>query len=598
MNLLIAYLRPYKGRIALAIGLAVVNQVFSLLDPQIFRIIVDKYAANIATMPRAEFIQGVILMVLAFIGVAMVSRIAKNFQDYYVNVVSQSVGARMYADGIAHSLRLPFRAFEDQQSGAVLQQLQKARSDSRDMIGQSINTVFISAITILIVLVYSIFVHWSITVSLLILAPVLGLLVSKLGRRIKNVQTRIFGETNSLAGSTTESLRNIELIKSLGLETQEIDRLNGSNQKILDLELAKVKTVRMLMFFQGTAINFFRALFLLQMLILVYFKYITLGEFFTMMFYSFAIFSPLTEFGNVITKYAETRSSLENVEKILAAEPAPTNPGGAVPDGIESLEFEGVTYHHPGAREAALTDVSFAARSGESIAFVGPSGAGKSTLIKLLLGLYETEAGHIRFNGLDAGEINFDLLRTRVGFVPQSIELFAGTIRDNLKFVRQEATDADCMEALEAAQLRGLLERTRDGLDTRIGEGGLKLSGGERQRLAIARALLRKPDLLIFDEATSSLDTETEKEITRTIDGIISTRPSFVTIMIAHRLSTIAGADRIVVLRKGRVVEQGTHAELLRKRGLYQTLWKQQGLERDDEDGRGTAPGRAVPAAS
>jgi ATP-binding cassette subfamily B protein len=583
MKILLSYLRPHKGMIVLAIILAVINQVFSLLDPQIFRIIVDKYASHIARIPRAEFISGVGVLILAFVGVAMVSRLAKNFQDYYVNVVSQSVGASMYADGIAHSLRLPYRAFEDQQSGAVLQQLQKARTDSRDMIGQSINTVFISSLTLLLVLGYSFSVHWSIGVALLILAPILTVLVSSLGRRIKQVQGRIFGETNALAGSTTESLRNIELIKSLGLETQEIDRLNATNQKILDLELAKVKTVRVLMFFQGTAINFFRALFLLQMLILVYLTLITLGEFFSLLFYSFAIFSPLGEIGAVITKYQETRASLENVARILAQEPAPSNPGGAVPDGVESLEFSGVTYRHPGAREYALSDVSFAARSGESVAFVGPSGAGKSTLIKLLLGLYQPNAGRILFNGVDSRDVNYDLLRTHVGFVPQAIELFAGTIRDNLRFVRQEASDEECMASLEAAQLRGLLERSRDGLDTRIGEGGLKLSGGERQRLAIARALLRKPHLLIFDEATSSLDTETEKEITRTIDGIIATRPSFVTLLIAHRLSTVASADRIVVLAKGRVVEQGSHLELLRTQGLYYTLWKQQGLESDEQ---------------
>ncbi len=582
MKLLFSYLRPYKAMIALAVGLAVVNQVFSLLDPQIFRIIVDRYATNFSSIPRAEFIRGVGLMILAFIGVAMVSRIAKNFQDYYVNVASQSVGAALYSDGIAHSLRLPYRAFEDQQSGAVLQQLQKARSDSRDMIAQSVNTIFLSSLTLLLVVAYSFVVHWSIGVALLVLSPVLAFLVSSLGRRIKRVQARIFGETNALAGSTTESLRNIELIKSLGLETQEIERLNATNAKILDLELAKVKTVRVLMFFQGTAINLFRALFLLQMLILLYMRLITLGEFFSLFFYSFAIFSPLGEIGNVITKYQETRASLENVQRILAQKPAPTNPGGAVPDGIESLEFSRVSYHHPGAREAALLDVTFTAHSGESVAFVGPSGAGKSTLIKCLLGLYQPDSGQILFNGVDSKEVNYDLLRTRVGFVPQSIELFAGTIRDNLRFARADATDAECRESLEAARLASLLDRSRQGLDTRLGEGGLKLSGGERQRLAIARALLRKPDLLIFDEATSSLDTETEKEITHTIEGIIRTRPSFVTLLIAHRLSTVARADRIVVLKKGRVVEQGGHLELLRKKGLYYTLWKQQGLERDE----------------
>jgi ATP-binding cassette subfamily B protein len=583
MKLLFSYLRPYRGMVVLAIVLAVINQVFSLLDPQIFRIITDRYAMHIDTLSRTDFIRGVALLILAFIGVAMVSRIAKNFQDYYINVVSQSVGASMYADGIAHSLRLPFRAFEDQQSGAVLTQLQKARTDSRDMISQSVNTVFISSLTFLLVLGYSFFVHWSIGVTLIIMAPVLAFLLSILGRRIKQVQTRIFGETNALAGSTTESLRNIELIKSLGLETQEIDRLNATNRMILGLELAKVKTVRMLMFFQGTAINLFRAAFILQMLILLYYRLISIGEFLSMFLYSFFLFSPLGEIGNVVTKYAETRASLANVERILAQEPAPANPGGAVPDGIESLEFAEVSYRHPGAREHALQDVSFSAHSGESIAFVGPSGAGKSTLIKLLLGLYRPDSGRIVFNGVESQDINYDLLRKRVGFVPQSIELFAGTIRDNLRFVRQEATDEECIASLDAAQLSGLLERSRQGLETRIGEGGLKLSGGERQRLAIARALLRRPDLLIFDEATSSLDTETEKEITRTIDGIIKTRPSFVTLLIAHRLSTVAGADRIVVLRKGRVVEQGSHLELLHKKGLYYTLWRQQGLERDEQ---------------
>jgi ATP-binding cassette, subfamily B, bacterial len=586
MKLLLSYLRPYRGMVVLAIVLAVVNQVFSLLDPQIFRIITDRYAMHIDTISRPDFIRGVALLILAFIAVAMVSRIAKNFQDYYINVVSQSVGASMYADGIAHSLRLPYRAFEDQQSGAVLQQLQKARTDSRDMIAQSVNTVFISSLTFLLVFGYSFFVHWSIAVTLLVMAPVLAFLLSMLGRRIKQVQTRIFAETNALAGSTTESLRNIELIKSLGLETQEIDRLNATNRMILGLELAKVKTVRMLMFLQGTAINLFRAAFILQMLILLYFKLVSVGEFLSLFLYSFFLFSPLGEIGNVITKYAETRASLENVQRILLQEPAPVNPGGAVPDGIESLEFEEVTYRHPGAREPALQDVSFSAHSGESIAFVGPSGAGKSTLIKLLLGLYSPDSGRIVWNGVESQDINYDLLRTRVGFVPQSIELFAGTIRDNLRFVRQEATDSECMASLEAAQLKGLLERSRQGLETRIGEGGLKLSGGERQRLAIARALLRKPDLLIFDEATSSLDTETEKEITRTIDGIIKTRPSFVTLIIAHRLSTVAGADRIVVLKKGRVVEQGSHLELMRKKGLYYNLWRQQGLERDEQEHR------------
>ena len=583
MKVLLRYLKPYRGMIVLAIILAAVNQGFSLLDPQIFRIIVDQYAAKIGSLPpipASDFARGVGLLILAFIGVAMVSRIAKNFQDYFVNVVAQSTSARIYADGLRHSLKLPFRVFEDQQSGAVLQQLEKARNDSRDLVTQFVNTLFISSITLLIVVGYSFSLHWSIGAALCIMAPMLALITSMLSRRIKQVQKKIFRETTSLAGSTTESLRNIELIKSLGLENQEIDRLNGTNSRILDLELQKVKTIRVLMFFQGTAINFFRAALILQMLALAYLRIISLGEFFSLLMYSFFIFSPLGELGGVISKYQETRASLENFAGIMAQKPADTNPSGMAPDGIASIGFSRVSFRHPQARERAIHDVSFEARAGECVAFVGPSGAGKSTLVKLLLGLYAADEGRVLFNGSDATTMNYDALRSRVGFVPQSIELFAGTIRDNLLFVRPEATDAECLHALEAAQLAGLLEKSRDNLDTRIGEGGLKLSGGERQRLAIARALLRNPDILIFDEATSSLDSETEKEIVRTINGIIGARPSFITILIAHRLSTVAHADRIIVLSRGKVAEQGAHLELLRKKGLYYTLWKHQSSER------------------
>ncbi len=593
MKVLLRYLKPYRRMIVLAILLAAVNQGFSLLDPQIFRIIVDQYAAKIGGLPpipAADFARGVGLLILAFIGVAMVSRVAKNFQDYFVNVVAQSTSARIYADGLRHSLKLPFRVFEDQQSGAVLQQLEKARNDSKDLVTQFVNTLFISSITLLIVVGYSFSLHWSIGAALCIMAPVLALITSSLSRRIKQVQKKIFRETTALAGSTTESLRNIELIKSLGLENQEIDRLNGTNSRILGLELQKVKTIRVLMFFQGTAINFFRAALILQMLALAYFRIISLGEFFSLLMYSFFIFSPLGELGGVISKYQETRASLDNFARIMAQKPADTNPAGLAPAGIASIGFSRVSFRHPQARERAIQDVSFEASAGECVAFVGPSGAGKSTLVKLLLGLYTPDEGRVLFNGSEAAIMNYDALRSRVGFVPQSIELFAGSIRDNLLFVRPGATDADCLRALEAAQLAGLLEKSRDNLDTRIGEGGLKLSGGERQRLAIARALLRNPDILIFDEATSSLDSETEKEIVRTINGIIGARPSFITILIAHRLSTVAHADRIIVLSRGKVVEQGAHLELLRKKGLYYTLWKHQSSERLETAAAGVLP--------
>lgn len=246
---------------------------------------------------------------------------------------------------------------------------------------------------------------------------------------------------------------------------------------------------------------------------------------------------------------------------------------------IETLSFKGVVFKHQTASQNAINHISFDVGIGETIAFVGPSGSGKSTLMKLLVGLYRPKEGKILYNGLDETKLRFDDLRNQIGFVTQDTNLFSGTIRENLIFVNPAAREEDLMDALTKASCQNLLLRAEKGLETMIGEGGLKLSGGEKQRISIARALLRKPKLLLFDEATSALDSITEEEITDTIRDI-STQGEQITILIAHRLSTIMHADRIYVLEKGSVIETGTHESLLAEKGLYFAMWRQQIGER------------------
>ncbi len=258
-------------------------------------------------------------------------------------------------------------------------------------------------------------------------------------------------------------------------------------------------------------------------------------------------------------------------------EPVPTN---AKEIGkITSLTFNDVTFGYASATKEALQNISFQVRSGETIAFVGPSGAGKTSLVKLLVGLYEPKGGAVEYNGINNKDLNLNKLRTQFGFVTQDTQLFAGSIRENLLFVNPNATEAECLDALQKSAANSLLERADKGIDTVIGEGGVKVSGGEKQRLSIARALLRKPSILIFDEATSSLDSLTEEEISKTIRSI-SKEDSHITILIAHRLSTIMHADRIYVLEKGLITESGPHQELLDKKGLYFAMWRQQIGER------------------
>jgi ATP-binding cassette subfamily B protein len=246
---------------------------------------------------------------------------------------------------------------------------------------------------------------------------------------------------------------------------------------------------------------------------------------------------------------------------------------------IKELEFVNVRFKHQTAQQHALDDISFDVKTGETIAFVGPSGSGKTTLVKLLVGLYRPQEGEILYNGVHGHDIDFDTLRTQIGFVTQDTQLFAGTIKENLLFVNPEAKEEEIWDVLNKAACQNLLARADNGIETLIGEGGIKVSGGEKQRLSIARALLRHPKLLIFDEATSSLDSITEEEVTSTIRSISSQREQ-ITILIAHRLSTIMHADRIYVLEKGTVVETGTHESLLSEKGLYYAMWRQQIGER------------------
>jgi len=579
MGLLLDYLKKHKWIVALALLLAGINIGFSLLDPYITGRILDRFINQKDKLTYNQYLWGSLGLIGLAIGAAMVSRIAKNFQDYFTSVIVQKVGAKMYADGLQHSLKLPYQVFEDQRSGETLGILQKVRLDSEKFITAFISILFVSLIGMIFVIVYSVSVSYKVTLVYFSAIPIISFVSWFLSRKIKTIQRAIVGETTALAGSTTESLRNIELVKSLGLADQEIERLNKTTYKILGLELKKVKYVRSMSFVQGTTVNLVRSTMVLVLLLLIFDNTISAGQYFSFLFYSFFLFGPLQELGNVILTWREAEVSLGNFKKILSTpiDKKPENPTSI--QKIKDLTFSGVGFKHQTANRNALENISFKTHNGQTIAFVGPSGSGKTTLVKLLVGLYPPKEGEILYNGISSNEIDLDALREKIGFVTQDTQLFSGTIRENLLFVNPAATDEQCYQVLNQAACQTLLARADKGLDSLIGEGGVKVSGGEKQRLSIARALLRQPDILVFDEATSSLDSITEEEITKTIRSV-SDLTDHITILIAHRLSTIKHADRIYVLEKGHIIEQGKHEELIAQNGLYQAMWRQQIGER------------------
>lgn len=602
MKILLRYLKPHKWLVILVMTLAAVNIGFSLFDPIIFGKLIN--LANLHQVKPApdqhftwhdylfiklnfinkngkkDHLYGIVWLLAASITVAMISRIAKNFQDYFLNVVIQKFGAKVFTDGLQHAMKLPYSEFEDQRSGETLSVLTKVRADVEKFMINFINILFGVLVGVLFVFIYAaIYINWSIPIAYLVGIFLLTVITNLLSKKIKIIQKNIVGQTTSLAGSTTESLRNIELVKSLGLTRQEVERLNKNTYKILGLELTKVKRIRSISFIQGTFVNTLRQVILFILMWLIFHRWMDAGQLVTMQIFSFFVFGPLQEIGNILLSYREAEASLNNFHNLMqkAPEQEPIHPKHL--GNIKTLSFKNVSFQHQTAAQKAISNISFDVRVGETIAFVGPSGSGKTTLMKLLVGLYRPQEGKILYNNLDETELRFDELRNQIGFVTQDTNLFSGTIKENLLFVNPSARDEDVRDALNRASCQNLLSRAEKGLDTTIGEGGLKLSGGEKQRLSIARALLRNPKLLLFDEATSALDSLTEEEITDTIREI-SSEGNQITILIAHRLSTIMHADRIYVLEKGDVVETGNHEGLLNEKGLYYAMWRQQIGER------------------
>lgn len=588
MKILLQYLRPYNWLVVLVLVLAAINTGFSLMDPILLGKLVNlanEHAKN--GFSDTRFFRsftwsspGVLMILLLSVGVAMVSRIAKNFQDYFLSMIIQKFGAKVFTDGLQHAMKLPYHEFEDQRSGETLSILQKVRVDVEKFMNYLINVLFGIIVGVVFVFVYAaIYIHWLVPLAYVVGIVALSVITNFLSKKIKTIQKAIVGQTTALAGATTESLRNIELVKSLGLTHQEVGRLNNNTFKILGLELTKVKRIRSISFVQGTFVNTLRQVILFILMWLIFGGNMDAGQLVTMQIFSFFVFGPLQEIGNIIISYREAEASLNNFHSLMEKAPEPQSLNPIHLGEIHTVDFKQVVFQHKSAQHKAIDGISFEAQQGETIAFVGPSGSGKSTLMKLLVGLYHPKEGHILYNGITEDDIDWNDLRQQIGFVTQDTQLFAGTIRENLLFVNPDATTGDLEDALHKASCDKILSKAEKGIETVIGEGGLKLSGGEKQRLSIARALLRKPKLLIFDEATSALDSITEEEITDTIRQISSEREQ-ITILIAHRLSTIMHADRIYVLEQGKVVESGGHHTLLAEKGLYYAMWRQQIGER------------------
>ncbi|MBB5059622.1 ATP-binding cassette subfamily B protein [Granulicella aggregans] len=572
------YLRGHERALFGALLFALVSQIFLMIDPLILRHVLDHYVLRRSDFSPQGFLLRVIFWLTLILAAALIAWIARGFQTQSVCSLAQRVSTQIYSDGMSHSLEISYAELEQRRSGDTMSQLQRTRREVELFLTSAVNVLFTSLVGLAFIIIYASRLHWSVPLFLLVTAPMVMFFSILLSRKVRSTQEEIVKQSSVLAGSAGESLKNMELVKSLGLTGNEVSRFRTGSARILELELRRIRQARIYSFFHGAGVHIVRVSLFLLLLYLFSVGKGTVGQFFSLFLYSYFILGPMQDLGNVISQYRELEASLIAFGELMdhPKESRPVEPVSI--SVLDTLEFDGVSFsygptgcgHGPAAQA-----ISFRASRGETIAFVGQSGAGKSTIIKLLSGLYSPSEGRILFNGVSSSEVDWNCLRNYTGLVTQETHLFSGTIRDNLIFAAPDATEDECLTALQQAAVTSLLERGRDGLNSRVGEGGLQLSGGERQRLAIARALLRRPQLILFDEATSALDSITEQAIGGTIRNL-ATANQIITIVISHRLATVIRADRIYVLAKGRIVESGTHEALLASDGLYCDMWQRQ----------------------
>src|ERR1700712_914308 len=389
MKILWKYLNPQQWLIVVSLLLAGLSQLLSLVDPLIFGRIIDQYATHPGNRPEHELVTGVLQWLGIAIVVALLARVAKAFQDYYTRLAVQQFGMQLFNEGLKQTLRLSFQEFEEQRSGETLSVLQKVRSDTQQFINSFINVLFSSVVGIGFLIWYSITKNWMLIPVFVIGILVLGSLTGLLSKKIKTTQRSINRETNKMSGVITASLRNIKLVKSLGLTFPEIRRLREQTFKIFQLEMTKVKKVRTLSFIQGTTLSLLKQSILFILFWLIFRKVLSTGELITMQFISTSIFGPLQDLGNIILSYREVEASIANFDQLMhkPVEQRPENP--AEIGALQNIRFDEVVFRHKTAGYNAIDGISFRVATGDTIAFVGPSGSGKSTLVKLLVGLYK-----------------------------------------------------------------------------------------------------------------------------------------------------------------------------------------------------------------
>ncbi|TET62683.1 ABC transporter ATP-binding protein [Candidatus Aerophobetes bacterium] len=565
---LLGYLRPYRGKLALALVCMVLVSLTTLALPWILgRELIDRV------------ILGKNVFLLNLIAIALVILVAvKGLFSYGQTYLMSFVGYRLITDLrnqiYQHLQQLSLSFYKRKRTGEIMSRVVTDVNVLQEIVVESVAKMILNLLIIAGVLGFIFYIHWKLSLCVLAVVPLLALTVRRFGSRIKKFSTLVQVKIADISSLLQETIAGIEVVKSFATEEEEVRKFQQENIRNFRLAMRRTRVVALL----SPLVEILTTIGLSAILWYgareVITGGLTTGKLIAFLGYVSLVTHPLNQLGKTYSLYQRALASAERIFEILDTEPEIKELPGAIqlPPIEGHIRFKDVSFGY-NSKELILENISLEIKPGESVALVGPSGVGKSTLVSLIPRFYDSTSGVVSIDGYDVKKVKLASLRQQISIVPQETILFNGTIGDNIAYGRPEATDEEIAEAAKRSNADRFIESLSQGYDTEVGERGVKVSGGERQRIAIARAILRNPRILILDEATSAVDSETELLIQQALRRLMKDRS---TLIIAHRLSTIQNVNKVVVLSKRRIEDIGSHEELLAQRGFYTKLYKNQ----------------------
>jgi ATP-binding cassette, subfamily B, bacterial MsbA len=565
---IVVYLRDYRLRLIGAFfcsaGVAGLSAVYAwLVQPVLDGIFIDRNRDLLIILP------------LGVLGVACLKALFAYGQAYLMSYVGHWLVSDVRQQLFVHIVRLPIRFHDANTSGRLMARVISDVNEMANAIPSVLKDIFQQGLTFVAMLAVVFYQNWKLATIVLVVLPLSSLVLVHVGRRIRKLSKRGQESIGRMASVLKEAFSGIKIVKAYGQEEKEAQRFSLTNQSFRSAKIKSSQTSAMsspLLEVIGVCGVAFIIWYGGGLVIAGEMKP---GEFFSFLAAMFMAYAPVRKMSGANESVQRALAGAQRVFHVLDLDSELAKDEGKkiLPPISKNLEFSGVKFFYERSEEPALHQINLTINVGEVVAFVGASGSGKTTLVSLVPRFYRPTEGAVKIDGEDIRLVDRSSLRRQIGIVSQETVLFDDTIRNNIAYGRPDATEDSIIEAARAAFAWEFIERLPQGLDTLVGENGLRLSGGQRQRLAIARAILRDPPILILDEATSSLDSESEKLVQKALANLVKERT---TLIIAHRLSTVQHADRIVVMNRGRIEEMGTHAELLRQGGLYTRLYQTQ----------------------